>query len=407
MRHDYIKKFVASSVFVTFCFGVSSVLYLNHQSKFEGLLDQKQSIKAFGKSLRIDEKFLISDLERFENGCHLAQPQTCNILAKSMLVINNRIEDYRIFFEKTLQIDPNSKIFAELNEFSGNINQLAQNTFGISFVSAKASGIITIEDFLNLSQENISSGRTQVNAKASSVALMDIKQDLIAELDSYIKSYQETEARIHVSYSELNQYFLILIILELLLFFIVNLIDIANNNVEAGKEDQFGIRGIQPKVKPLLVSLSFSLVVIAASQYALKLEQKNSLSSYCRDLNQQNINFMNTISSYGEHIKEYSFYQYFAIDDLCIEFMTTSAQKDMAKLRELSIQNPDISHEVFAEVSRIQADNIQEKQSENSSSSRTILSLVLIFNVLSLAAMSIFLGFDSADIGTGSRDESS
>ena len=406
MRHDYIKKFVASSVFVTFCFGVSSVLYLNHQTKFEGLLDQKQSIKAFGKSLRIDQKFLISDLERFENGCHLAQPQTCNILAKSMLVINNRIEDYRIFFEKTLQIDPNSKIFAELNEFSGNINQLAQNTFGISFESAKASGIITIEDFLSLSQKTFL-GRTKVNAKASSVALMDIKQDLIAELDSYIKSYQETEARIHMSYSELNQYFLILITLELLLFFIVNLIDVANNNVEPGKEDQFGIRGIQPKVKPLLVSLSFSLVVIAASQYALKLEQKNSLSSYCRDLNQQNINFMNTISSYGEHIKEHSFYQYFAIDDLCIEFMTTSAQKDMDKLRGLSIQNPDISHEVFAEVSRIQADNIQEKQSENSSSSRTILSLVLIFNVLSLAAMSIFLGFDSADIGTGSRDESS
>ena len=402
MRHSYIKKFVASSVFVTCCFGGASVLYLNHQSKFEGFLEEKQSIQAFSKSLKIDEKFLLNDLDKSDNSCDLIKPQGCRILAKSILSVNNRIQDYEIFLKKTLQISPDSKILLKLDGFRHDINQLAKTTFGISFQSAKKKGVVTVEDFLDLSQEIVNPAKSQTNARASKAVIIEIKKAALAKLESYLISYHENDANISSSYLELNKYFAILVALELLLFLIVNLIDIANNNVEPGKEDKLEINSLRPKVKPLLVSLSFSLIVIGASQYALKLEQKNSLATYCRSLNQQNINFMNTVLSYGENVKEIGFYRNFAIDNICNNFLTISARDDIIELKELSIRKLNVAHEAYVETSRIHADNIQEEQNKNSKLSRSILSLILIFNVLSLAAMSIFLRYDSADIGSGS-----
>ena len=133
-------------------------------------------------------------------------------------------------------------------------------------------------------------------------------------------------------------------------------------------------------------------------QFLLKKEANSEYISHCRRLNQQNINFLNTVKSYRE-IDLSQQLKYINSPIYCDKFIDINDQNEINRLSEIAFKNPALNQEFQAFKATKLADNYQEKNQTQSEISRNLLFAMLILNVISLAFLALHLKIDSEDIG--------
>jgi len=174
--------------------------------------------------------------------------------------------------------------------------------------------------------------------------------------------------------------------------------DIINNNADPNKDNEFNVNNIQQKVKPLSISVLFTFILMITGQFLLKKETNIEYINHCRRLNQQNINFLNTVKSYRE-IDLSQQLKYINSPIYCDKFIDINDQNEINRLSEIAFKNPALNQEFQAFKATKLADNYQEKTQTQSEISRNLLFAMLILNVTSLAFLAFHLKIDSEDIG--------
>ena len=133
-------------------------------------------------------------------------------------------------------------------------------------------------------------------------------------------------------------------------------------------------------------------------QFLLKKEANNEYITHCRRLNQQNINFLNTVKSYRE-IDLSQQLKYINSPIYCDKFIDINDKNEINRLYKIVLKNQSLNEEFQAFKATKFADNYQEKTQSQSEISRNLLFAMLILNVISLAFLALHLKIDSEDIG--------
>ena len=164
--------------------------------------------------------------------------------------------------------------------------------------------------------------------------------------------------------------------------------------------NEFNIKKIQPKVKPLSISILLSFMVMLTAQILLFSENKRIELSHCRETNKQDIQFLNLIQTYDKPQLANSILEKFVTSQSCNDWLSASDQTMMKKLNSLRLQNDsETKIEAQNEIARLYADAYMREDSKMSNNAKNILLFSLIANVTSMAMLSIFLRMDSEDIG--------
>ena len=259
-------------------------------------------------------------------------------------------------------------------------------------------GILSIEDFVNISKKAGNFDKIKNKDLGNTLDKIEIQiNQMISFLENdFLKN--ENFSDIPNIYINLNKLFYFLIIFEISLFLLVNLMDIINNNADPEKENEFNLINIQQKVKPLTLSVFFTFILMICGQFLLKKEGNSEYIAHCRRLNQQNINFLNTIKAYPDLDLSQQL-KYINSPIYCDKFIDVNDQNEINRLFEITSRNPSLNQEFQAFKATKLADNYQEKTQNQSVTSRNLLFAMLILNVTSLAFLALHLKIDSEDIG--------
>ena len=150
------------------------------------------------------------------------------------------------------------------------------------------------------------------------------------------------------------------------------------------------------KVKPLIIAISFSMTAMSAGQILLFRETTDSLISHCREINRQNISFYNLLASTAL-IPSGNFEERSKNPKYCSQFINKETDTYLVQLNRYKTNDFYENLNIANEKIRLYADNYQILQNKRAKTTKNLLVFVLIMNVLGLAAMSIFLKFDTEE----------
>ena len=395
-RHRFVKKLSIASMFVTVFFGAGSIFYVTAQNKYEESLDLDRNIRAVQMSSLIDKTFNFSPSQSMAATCNPADLNSCKSLIEYLVTAINRIEDYKIFATTTLRLEKNSESTENLQATQQKINNFSQKYFGKRLQGLDQTQITTIDQLIN------SFKKSQFVPNKNDKSLYPDFEKLNSEINSSITKFRDfiVAQNTAIKPSGIAIGLGILIILEILLFLCVNTIDITNNNADPEKGNEFNLRKIQAKVKPLASSIFLAFGVMIATQIVLVSENKRIQLSHCREVNQQDIQFLNLIQSYSQTKKINFVLEGFKISKLCNTWIAESDKENIQALNILKhSMDSEEKMEVQNEIARIYADTFAREETNISNIAKNILLSSLIFNVISMALLSLFLRMDSADIG--------
>ena len=150
------------------------------------------------------------------------------------------------------------------------------------------------------------------------------------------------------------------------------------------------------KVKPLIIAISFSMTAMSAAQILLFRETTDSLISHCREINRQNISFYNLLASTAL-IPSGNFEERSKNPKYCTQFINKETNNYLVQLNRYKTNDFYENLNIASEKIRLYADNYQILQNKRAKTTQNLLVFVLIMNVSGLAAMSIFLKFDTTE----------
>ena len=150
------------------------------------------------------------------------------------------------------------------------------------------------------------------------------------------------------------------------------------------------------KVKPLIIAISFSMTAMSAGQILLLRETTDSLISHCREINRQNISFYNLLASTAL-IPSGNFEERSKNPKYCSQFINKETNTYLVQLNRYKTNDFYENLNIANEEIRLYADNYQILQNKRAKTTKNLLVFVLIMNVSGLAAMSIFLKFDTTE----------
>ena len=398
-RNLVIKKIFKLVIFTTTIFALGSVLFSLEQKKFTSNLEERESLNALTFSLKLDKVVFNQELKNIKIECEKKiNLIDCKQLATLLTKSRNRAKDYKTLLTNTLDLSEKDNFVKELVNYEKRFNKITKKTFGLSFSEAKSKGILSIEDFINISKNE--GDLDQIKNKDLDKTLFKIKNQ-INQMISFLENdflNNEKFSNIPNIYINLNKLFYFLIVSEIGLFLLVNLMDIINNNADPQKENEFNLKNIQQKVKPLTISVLFTFILMICGQFLLKKEANSEYIAHCRRLNQQNINFLNTVKAYPD-LDLSKQLKYINSPIYCDKFIDENDQNEINRLSEITSKNPSLNQEFQAFKATKLADNYQEKTQNQSEISRNLLFAMLILNVTSLAFLALHLKIDSEDIG--------
>jgi len=150
------------------------------------------------------------------------------------------------------------------------------------------------------------------------------------------------------------------------------------------------------KVKPLLLAVSFSMTAMSTGQILLFRETTDSLISHCREINRQNISFYNLLAGTAL-IPSGNFEERSKNPKYCSQFINKDTDTYLVQLNRFKTNDFYEKLNIASEKIRLYADNYQILQNKRAKTTQNLLVFVLIMNVLGLAAMSVFLKFDTSE----------
>ena len=136
-----------------------------------------------------------------------------------------------------------------------------------------------------------------------------------------------------------------------------------------------------------------------SGQYLLYRESKLNFLDACKSLNRQNIGFFNTIESYVNPELFVSIHSKFQPPRYCYAMISGELEESLSALPVIADASASIKQELLGYKLRLYADAYQDSVSVISEETQWYLFSILVLNVSSLAVMSVFLKYDSEDIG--------
>jgi len=400
-RHRLVKKLVIGSILTSSIFGAGSIYYGISQGDHEEALNLRKNLRALDISLSIENTFVLNEGRPKGKECSNVNPGNCEELIERLITINNRIQDYKIFATTTLGLRSDSAAIETLTNSQKEINGFSNKYFGKKLVTEDGQDFTTVQQFLESIGTPGENGNRMMPVSKEEIHLnSDILTSKIKNnLTIFSSSIQQPSTA--SSKNRLAASLGLLIALELMLFLCVNTIDITNNNADPSMGNEFNIKKIQPKVKPLSISIVLSFMVMLTAQILLFSENKRIELSHCRETNKQDIQFLNLIQTYDKKPQlANSVLEKFVTSQSCNDWLSVSDQTMLKRLNRLRLQNDsDTKIEAQNEITRLYADAYMREDSKMSHKAKNILLFSLIANVTSMAMLSIFLRMDSEDIG--------
>lgn len=386
---------VKSSLLLTGIFGLGSVMYGIQQGKFEDSLAKEQTLQALRLTAAIDRDTYAGVENIDPKSCSNILSRECTTLTEKAIMIKNRLEDYSIVLTKTLGIDTNDSLVLGINNSRERIDELIKQIYGLSLSAAAEKNIRTINALQEESMRLDHSVRIE-EIEQKSLALSELLIKQINRIENEV--INEDKKPIGNSLKALTSVFFMLITSEILLFIIVSMIDILNNNASDGQVKVFDLNIIQPKVRPLLISIALAFAGMLCAQILLYRETSSTFIEYCRETNKQNLLYEKQYSSLSSKSLD-SFYKLLVPPIECLNSARTWLTSEYDRLNLSSINTTEYNHEIEFMKLRLLADAYQDQSTYDSQVTGRILFAILILNVLCLTSTAIFLGFDSRDIG--------
>ena len=152
------------------------------------------------------------------------------------------------------------------------------------------------------------------------------------------------------------------------------------------------------KLKLLTLTITLAFSGMTAGQYLLFRETTDSIIFHCREMNRQQVTFHNLISSLS-YIPSQLIQNKFNHPDYCDVYISPEYAKIIEEIKSSQSQKMNAVIQELGDLIRIRADNYQSLMRKRAENTELLIMSILIANVLSLAAMSMFLKFDSEEIG--------
>ena len=397
-RHDLVSKVLKTSIFFAALFGATSVFYAVAKASLGESLEKESALSALRVTLAIDKLTLNQEIIKSEAKCSLQNAKDCGSYVKSLVKAKNRIKDYKILLTKTLGYSPQSDEASTLEKYRKGIDALTHARFGLSLSEARKKNIISIDQFIeHISQDQKPERLIQVPESHEKLSAIFSKS--IEYLSKDIANIERIKKDTYSSYRSLKRAFLMLLIAEVTVFILVNIADFLNNNADPEEIDKISIRQLQAKTKPLLASIFLAFICLLIGQLLLYRESERSLIGNCREINRQNISLVGSLDAYPDIKNKSTIIPLIKPRQKCVDYIEKLIGTDISKLDSYTPDTEKLKLEIVKMKLRIYADGYQEKGSEFDQRTSNLLLSILIANVASLVALSIFLKQDSEEIG--------
>ncbi len=397
-RHDLVSKILKTSIGFAALFGATSVFYAVAEANLGKSLEKESALSALRVTLAIDKISLNQEIIKSEGECSFNNSIDCGSYVKSLVKAKNRIKDYKILLTKTLGYSPKSDEASTLEKYRKEIDTLTRDQFGLSLSEAREKNIISIDQFIEHITKNQKSGKLK-QVPESREKLSAIFSQSIEYLGKDIANSEQIKKDTYSSYSTLRRAFLMLLIAEVTVFILVNIADFLNNNADPEQIDKISICQLQAKTKPLLASILLAFICLLIGQLLLYRESERSLIGNCREINRQNISLVGSLDAYPEIENKSTIIPLIQPRQKCVDFIEQLIGTDINMLDSYNPDTEQLRLEIAKMKLRKYADGYQEKGSKFDQRTSNLLLSILIANVASLVALSIFLRQDSEEIG--------
>ena len=230
--------------------------------------------------------------------------------------------------------------------------------------------------------------------------IQEILDDSITHIQANVLEQDPASSSSHEAFAQLRRAFFAMLFIEVLIFLIVNIIDIINNNVDPDNADELiNYRKVLPKTKPLIASVLLAFACMVTGQILLFRESARTLISNCRDHNKQNISFMTSLDSYKSNQNTLPILALMEPREECKRLANENITDEITQLNEYVADSNEIAFEIQGMKLRLYADGYQAIETTFDNNTGNLLLFILIMNVSALVALSIFLQYDSEDIG--------
>ena len=231
-----VNRLVKSSIAFTFFFGINSVLYINSQNNFEELLSKKEAIRAIKISSDIDQISFKTKIKAKSKACADPFSDFCQEYLATLIQLKNRIYDYQMIFNNVFEFQKESEQIKTLNAYENKLDILIGDYFGLNPKGAKTKGIQSVEqyiEFLNsrgLIEKNTSKRKDIVSQ------ILSLTNQTYTYLNNKVSLIEKRALKIEDSNLRLKSILYGLIFLQILVFILVNYIDLINNNFDKNSD---------------------------------------------------------------------------------------------------------------------------------------------------------------------------
>lgn len=151
------------------------------------------------------------------------------------------------------------------------------------------------------------------------------------------------------------------------------------------------------KLKFLTLAIFLAFGGMGIGQYLLYRESTDSIIFHCREINKQHVSFHNLVSSLAV-IPSIVISDKFKSPSYCHKYIRREYSIGIKELESRSSFNINEAVQIKGEIIRFKADNYQLVMRSRGEATENLLLAALGMNVAGLAAMSLFLKFDSEDV---------
>ena len=398
-RHEIVLRLFKLSILAASLFGGTSIVFSIAESQLNMRLDQERAIEALRATLTIDRILWAEKTLESEANCNQTQIVSCTKLVESAIELRNRLKDYSILLDKTLGYKNDSKAQRRLRRDREQVDEYMHERFGLSFASAKRLRIQTADDYISYlfatKTESTSSWRDKQRVGKT---LDHIFSGSANYLETNVVQKSQTSGNTKIASSSLQIALYSAIALEVVVFLLVSVMDILNNNADPGEGNEIGSK-MQPKTGPLIVSIFFALITMGLSQVVLAKSQEKTLLSHCREINKQNVIFLMRLDAKTQTNDSRRLISLVKPNDLCRKLVQPWLDQAYTELDRYSVNSALITHEVASQKLRLLADAYQDGESFASAETNKILLAILVANVATMVSLAVFLRYDSMEIG--------
>jgi len=396
-RHLLVRKLVKLSIIATAVFGAGSFAFAFFQNEYNSKIEASRNIAALRITLLLDKEELLDPLNKEINKCFPKRPSSCTKLIELLIQTKNRGSDYKIFFENTIGAPASDPKVKEIAGRIDLIDKIPNKLFGISLSNAAKLNIQSAEQYVNyysnINTINNGSSHAVGDARLAVNSLFNSMENISAQLDGgYNKSISGAKFN-------LTHWLIAIILAEIIIYALVSAADLAINNSDPSANNELRLKVVQAKVIPLGVSILLGFLMMTLGQIMLFRQTTDILIDQCRDQNQQSISFMSRIESATVRSETiHAIGPLIELPSYCSKFVNqypdVSRALSLFNEKEVELLREQLKHALVN-----YADSFQSIQRSRSRINAIILQSILAFNVTSLLALSIFLKFDSEELG--------